>query len=86
MGFKQLYIQKGWKMFKKGFQGLVQGTLDEGGSLGNGHFVGITLRKCMSGFKEMFSKYQFIGLSFNFWKNTDLNGASGSITTSNLPC
>ena len=35
-------------------------------------------------FKEMFSKYQSIGPSCNFWKNTDLNGAFGSTTTSNL--
>ena len=35
-------------------------------------------------FKEMFSKYQSIGPSCNFWMNTDLNGASGSTTTSNL--
>ena len=35
-------------------------------------------------FKEMFSKYQSIGPSGNFWMNTDLNGASGSTTTSNL--
>ena len=36
--------------------------------------------------KEMFSKYQSIGPSCSFWRNTDLNGASGSTITSNIPC
>ena len=36
--------------------------------------------------KEMFSKYHSIGPSCSFWRNTDLNGASGSTITSNLPC
>ena len=36
--------------------------------------------------KEMFSKYHLIWPSSSFWRNTDLNGASGNTITSNLPC
>ena len=35
--------------------------------------------------KAMFSKYHLIWPSSSFWRNTDLNGASGNTITSNLP-
>ena len=36
--------------------------------------------------KVMFSKYHLIWPSCSFWRNTDLNGASGNTITLNLPC
>ena len=35
-------------------------------------------------FPEMYLEYQMTGPSRSFWRNIDLNGASGSTTTSNL--
>ena len=52
--------------------------------MGYSHGTPLTWNFATLIFKEMFSKYQSIGPSCNFWMNTDLNGASGSTTTSNL--